>query len=89
MVKFVSYSGAFPNLCAGELVLNIAGKDVKFPPHFIDSGGYIGGSISDLYVVSGYWTIDLHDYPEFEPMRAEIEACINENVPHGCCGGCI
>lgn len=89
MVKFVSYSGAFPNLCAGELILNIDGKDVKFPPHSIDPGGYIGGSIPDLYAVSGDWTINLYDYPELEPMRVEIESCINENVPHGCCGGCV
>lgn len=41
MVKFVSYSGAFPNLCAGELVLNINGDDIKFPSHSIDSGGGI------------------------------------------------
>lgn len=27
-VKFISYDGVFPHLCAGTLVLNIKGKDV-------------------------------------------------------------
>ena len=29
-VKFVSYTGKFPNLCSGVLTLNIDGKEVKF-----------------------------------------------------------
>ena len=28
MVEFVSYSGAYPNLCSGELVLKINGEPV-------------------------------------------------------------
>ncbi len=90
MVEFVSYSVKFPNLCSGELILNIDGKDVKFPSGSLDSGGGVyNDGCGDYYAESGRWTIDLYDYPELEPMRAEIEACINENIPHGCCGGCI
>lgn len=29
-VKFVSYSGKYPNYCSGNLILNIDGKDVEF-----------------------------------------------------------
>ena len=29
-IKFVSYSGAYPNLCSGKLVVNIDGKEVSF-----------------------------------------------------------
>lgn len=59
MVEFVSYDGAYPNLCTGQLVLKINGR----------------------------WSIDLPE--DLEPLRKEIEECINENIPHGCCGGCV
>lgn len=39
-------------------------------------------------VKSGDWRISkLPD--DLEPYRDEILKVVNENVPHGCCGGCI
>lgn len=29
-IKFVSYSGEYPTLCSGVLVLNVNGKDMRF-----------------------------------------------------------
>lgn len=34
-VKFVSYTGAYPNLCSGVLTLEIDGKEYKFGHNFI------------------------------------------------------
>lgn len=31
MVEFVSYDGAYPNLCSGQLVLKINGQAREFP----------------------------------------------------------
>ena len=64
MVEFVSYDGAYPNLCSGQLVLKI-----------------------NEHIETGRWSIDLPE--DLEPLRNRIEECINENIPHGCCGGCV
>lgn len=88
MVEFVSYDGAFPNLCSGILVLRINGAERQFPRYSMHSGGSVWfGENWEEHVMSGLWSIDLPK--ELEPLRTEIEACINANVPLGCCGGCV
>ena len=87
-VEFISYDGTYPNLCSGLLVLKINGKVKKFPRYCLHSGG--GVWFDDNWcghIESGPWSIDLPK--DLEPLRVEIEKCINENIPHGCCGGCI
>lgn len=87
-VEFISYDGAYPNLCSGLLVLKINGKVKEFPRYCLHSGG--GVWFDDNWcehIESGPWSIDLPD--DLEPLRQQIEKCINENIPHGCCGGCI
>lgn len=39
------------------------------------------------HVGTGSWSINLPE--DLEPLREEIEKCINENIPYGCCGGCL
>lgn len=40
MVEFISYDGAFPNLCSGTLVLKINGKRREFPSGCLISEGW-------------------------------------------------
>lgn len=88
MVEFVSYDGAFPNLCSGTLVLKINGEVRTMPDYCLHSGGgvYFDEDWNET-VTSGRWSITLPD--DLEPLRDEIEECINENIPYGCCGGCV
>ena len=102
-VKFVSYDGKRPNLCTGTLVLSINGTDYSFGfttvpgmskcdfPMFWRSGGSV--SFDDDWnanVTSGRWQIDYLDLPEqFRKYADEIDEVFNDNVPYGCCGGCI
>lgn len=97
-VKFISYSGRYPNLCSGTLVLEIDGIQYKFCsydydnktsfPRFWSSGGGISSDYSHSF--TGEWEIDYTDIPEqFKKYAFEMDKVFNENVEHGCCGGCI
>lgn len=91
-VKFVSYTGAYPNLCSGILTLEIDGEEVGFgygTPNrpFWSSGG---GITDDYYPIDGEWIIDAERIPsEYRQYADEIDRVFNYNVEHGCCGGCI
>lgn len=88
MVEFVSYDGKYPNLCSGQLVLKINGQVRVLPPYCLSSGGSVWFDNDwGAHVETGSWSIDLPE--DLEPLRKEIEECINENIPHGCCGGCV
>lgn len=93
-VRFVSYSGKWPHLCSGTLVLNINGIDIKFGNNYIDNTvqypkfWYSGGRTTP-YIEKEEWLIDVSEIPEaFRKYAAEIDQVFNDNVEHGCCGGC-
>lgn len=60
---------------------------------FWHSGGAVshsGGDYSDWETDLGDWQIDVSELPEqFWSVAVEIDSVINNNIPHGCCGGCI
>lgn len=95
-IEFISYSGRYPCLCMGTLVLKIDGQEVKFGnkysdknvdyPRFWNSGG---GLDSDYCAYSGEWEIDVEELPEqYRKYATEIDDVFNTNVKYGCCGGC-
>lgn len=90
-VKFVSYTGKYPNLCSGNLTLLIDGETVKFDSikdRFWESGGFISDDYEDVYTEE--WIICIDDLPEkYRKYAYEIDRVFNAHVPHGCCGGCI
>lgn len=104
-VTFVSYSGRYPNLCCGTLVLNIDGELITFDylsnkadskkvfPSFWHSGGstgFAGPGYENPYTETNEWNICVEELPEkYRQYASEIDEVFNENVPFGCCGGCI
>lgn len=96
-VEFVGYNGKYPNLCRGTLTLKIDGKFVRFGMQekhssFWSSGGECGfrGDYTDAYINEGEWIINADDLPdEYRRYATEIDIVFNENVPYGCCGGCL
>lgn len=100
-VKFIEYTGKYPNLCSGILTLEIEGKIYKFGnsylsedeellPKFWRSGGGVGFTFNDSYISKGAWIISATDLPkELQKYTYDIDRAFNDNVPHGCCGGCL
>ncbi len=95
-VKFISYTGAWPNLCRGTLTLEIDGVEYCFDGYsdrFWFSGGeayFSGGNYDDPIITKAPWIIDVSKLPEnLRQYAEEIDAVFNENVEHGCCGGCL
>lgn len=103
-VKFVSYTGKYPNLCSGVLTLSIHEKEYVFGynfqerkgetlyPPFWRSGGNCGftDNYSNAYVNECEWVIDGSQLPpELRKYATEINEVFNENVRFGCCGGCL
>jgi len=101
-IKFVSYDGCFPNLCMGNLVLEIDNTLYTFGTFtdkekencfdsFWETGGYVSFDEDwNDYVFSGPWKLSSRSLPDFlKPYGKELIEIFNENVPYGCCGGCV
>lgn len=89
-MKFISYDGKWPNLCRGTLVVEHEGKEWAFESSSLSSGGCIQRDAKGImWAEQGPWTIDEwpKDFPE--ELKEETVNLVNDNVPHGCCGGCI
>ncbi len=86
----VEYDGAYPNLCSGKLIVTVCDTRWEFPDYCLASGGSVWfGKDWAGHIEYGPWSVSRwpDGFPE-DQKEAVIEA-INENIPHGCCGGCI
>ncbi len=97
-VKFIRYTGRYPNLCSGELTIEVDGKiytfgDSRSLPRFWMSGGscgFLGSDYCESYVSEDEWNICADLLPEeLRQYACEINEVFNECVPYGCCGGCL
>lgn len=87
MIEFISYDGTFPNRCRGNLVLRINGEEVNFE-HCLCSGGTVWfDSDWGEHIENGPWSVNVPN--EFAQYTNEITEIVNDNVPWGCCGGCV
>jgi hypothetical protein len=85
----IEYDGAWPNLCSGHLIVNIDDMRYDFGNHCLMSGGdvYFDDDWNET-IKHGPWAVNFpENFPE-EYKKATIEA-INDQIPWGCCGGCI
>jgi len=86
----ISYNGEYPNLCSGDLTVFIKEQKWDFPSFCLSSGGSVSFTSDwDEIITQGEWSID--KWPENFPdgMKDLVLRKINEDIPHGCCGGCV
>jgi len=89
-LKFVSYDGKYPNLCSGKLVMELDGEIITFPDYCLSSGGRVWFDDEwEDHIEHDRWSIS--EFPEGFPdeLKEEATDIVNENIPYGCCGGCI
>lgn len=86
----ISYNGCYPNLCSGRLIVYIDNVEYIFPKYSLVSGGCVYRDDNDDWVTDkGEWDIDEwpEDFPEH--LKEPVLDKVNEEIPWGCCGGCI
>ena len=68
-------------------------KDNNFSDFWRSGGRICGNNDGGMYAEQEEWLLDEEehkDYPkEIKEKLSELIEVFNENVPHGCCGGCI
>lgn len=86
----IDYDGKYPTLCCGNLVVTIDSEEWVFSNYCLISGGtaYLDEDWSD-HVEQGEWTIS--EWPDGFPedLKSLVLEKVNEEIPFGCCGGCI
>jgi hypothetical protein len=88
IVKFISYNGSYPNLCSGDLVIEVNGKIYELTDHPLSSGGSVRfDSDWNEHISSGEWSVTVPN--ELKDYEEEITDIVNSNVRCGCCGGCV
>lgn len=86
----IEYDGGYPNLCRGTLIIHMRGCKIKFPDYCLSSGGNVCFDEDwEEQVDEGEWSVSEwpKDFPE--EVKQDVINAINEQIPHGCCGGCV
>ena len=88
-IEFVSYDGHYPNLCRGILRLRVEGEEISVSSCMI-SGGECRCA-PPYCTTQGEWIVNFDRFPvELTELEQQIVTrLVNENVEHGCCGGCL
>ena len=102
MITKFEYTGKYPNLCSGDLTVEFdSGLTLSFGyaknayDRFWGSGGqcYFTNGYRDEHVEEGPW--QFRDFSEtdlpwyYKTEYQEICDRFQEEVPNGCCGGCL
>ena len=77
------------NSCAEKNHINCKEYHLK---NVLMSGGTCGfrNDYAEDYCYQGEWDVNEYNLPdELKPFKKEIKKVVNENVPLGCCGGCL
>lgn len=88
----IQYDGKYPCLCMGHLKVYINDKKWDFGTSSLSSGGCIKRDDEwNMWAETGEWSIYDGCWPGGFPEEYKklVLDKINEEIPYGCCGGCI
>lgn len=86
----IEYDGEYPNLCRGNMTVFIDGEKWEFPQWPLAStGGIFNEELQDYIPVEGLWKVRYWPEKFPESLKNSVIDAINDQVKHGCCGGCI
>ena len=89
----VSYDGEYPILCDGTLkVILDNGEELEISSPCASGGGICRSEDWDMWPEEGEWKIGYglkNNKILTKEDKQKVVDWFNENVPHGCCGGCI
>lgn len=86
----INYDWEYPNLCSGNLSVEINGNVYKFPCFCLRSGGVVYFDDDGVEVVKeGDWEIIKWPDNFPEKLKEKTLKAVNDQIEHGCCGGCV
>lgn len=87
----VFYTGEYPNLCSGKLIIEINNKFYDFGKDSLSSGGctYFTNGYEDSHIEIGEWKVRKWPKSFPEELKEETLKAINIQISYGCCGGCL
>lgn len=93
-IEFIDYIHAPYSLCHGTLVLSINGVEVSFDNLLVSGGTWYFTEDWEAVVTEGPWEINdfnekFNAYRFSKKEKEQLLNIINENIPYGCCGGCV
>lgn len=89
IIEFVYYDGKYPNLCHGNLILEIDGEIRELHDCLISGGSSYMDGYMDIHCKRAKWKVsNLPDDLSSQEVKECVENLVNENIPFGCCGGC-
>lgn len=86
----IEYTGKYPCLCMGHLIVWIDDTKWDFGCYCLSSHGTIERDDDwNMWATEGDWEIS--EWPEGFPeeLKELVAEEVNREIPHGCCGGCI
>ena len=86
----IEYDGKYPSLCSGSLVVKIDGKRWAFPAYCLISHRDTWlDNYGEEHISRGKWSIEKWPAGFPENLKVIVEQEVNEELPYGCCGGCL
>ena len=82
-IVFISYSGVYPHLCIGLLIIKVNNKVYELEDALCSGGRCYFNNNGDGIIEKDDWLLKNRKYKE------DIEYVINDNIEKGCCGGCL